>query len=205
MFEAFPKLTRFSHDWVVTEKIDGTNAQIVIVPLSEVPEESLPFVLAHGGAENPLTIFAGSRSRLLTTGSGDNHGFAGFVQQNAEEIIAKLGEGRHYGEWYGSKIGPRKYGLDHKRFALFNATRWTGADLPERFDVVPTIFKGRLESTDVFEEALQNLKAWGSLIAPGFMNPEGIVMYHGPSKSLFKKTFDYDEAGKWAEKLDARG
>ena len=30
MFEPFPKLTRFSQDWTVTEKIDGSNAQIFI-------------------------------------------------------------------------------------------------------------------------------------------------------------------------------
>jgi hypothetical protein len=47
--------------------------------------------------------------------------------------------------------------------------------------------------------ALALLKDRGSLFAPGFDNPEGIVMRHGPSGTLFKKTFDYDEAGKWAE------
>jgi hypothetical protein len=30
------------------------------------------------------------------------------------------------------------------------------------------------------------------------MNPEGLVAFHRASGLLFKKTFEYDEAGKWA-------
>jgi hypothetical protein len=197
MFQPFPKLTRFSHDWTVTEKIDGTNAQILIGRPEEgyTPDDTLLWIdpaTGHG-------VWAGSRNRLLTVGKGDNHGFAGFVQERAAEIVEKLGEGRHFGEWYGQGIGPRGYGVNPKRFALFNAGRWTGQPLPDRFDVVPILYQGYLGSTDVFETCLLGLKEAGSAIAPGFMNPEGIVMYHGPSRTSFKKTFDYDEAGKWAE------
>jgi hypothetical protein len=195
MFEPFPKLTRFSHDWTVTEKIDGTNAQIFITgaPFEHYEDETLAVV-------DGFAVFAGSRNRLLTIGKGDNHGFAGFVKERAEDIVRLLGEGRHFGEWYGQGIGPRGYGVNPKRFALFNAGRWTGQELPERFDVVPTLFKGYLGDPSVFETCLLGLKEAGSAIAPGFMDPEGIVMYHGPSRTSFKKTFDYDEAGKWAEK-----
>ena len=31
-FERFPSLTRFSHGWTITEKLDGTNAQVAIIP-----------------------------------------------------------------------------------------------------------------------------------------------------------------------------
>jgi len=30
-FEKFPSLTRFSQGWTITEKIDGTNAQVAVV------------------------------------------------------------------------------------------------------------------------------------------------------------------------------
>jgi hypothetical protein len=201
MFEAFPKLTRFSHDWTVTEKIDGSNAQILIVPANEVAAGQVPEdqKLAYV-ANSDVVVLAGSRNRLLSPGKDKDHfGFAGFVRDNAEEIVEKLGEGRHFGEWYGQGIGPRGYGVNPKRFALFNAGRWTGQPLPDRFDVVPRLYSGRVENFSLFDDLLNDLKQNGSKIAPGFNNPEGIVMYHGPSKTSFKRTFDYDEAGKWAE------
>ena len=37
MFERFASLTRFSHGWTVTEKLDGTNACVLIVPQAEWP------------------------------------------------------------------------------------------------------------------------------------------------------------------------
>jgi hypothetical protein len=40
------------------------------------------------------------------------------------------------------------------------------------------------------------LKEGGSLAAPGFANPEGIVIYHHATKQLFKKTIEKDEKGK---------
>ena len=65
---------------------------------------------------------------------------------------------------------------------------------------VPTLAQGYLHNPATeFEQVLFSLQMNGSVFAPGFMDPEGIVMLHLPSRTLFKKTFDYDEAGKWAE------
>lgn len=41
----------------------------------------------------------------------------------------------------------------------------------------------------------------GSEAAPGFMHPEGVVIFHSQSGALFKKTFENDEAGKGREPL----
>lgn len=210
MFEAFPKLTRFSHDWTVTEKIDGTNGQVLIVPQAAWPDPDSQFspenALAQVNHEGTIyAVLAGSRNRLLTVGKGDNHGFAAFVQERAEDFVRLLGEGRHFGEWYGKGIGPRGYDIDPKRFALFNAGRWTGVELPDRVDAVPTLFSGYLSDSSEFDRCLSQLKQFGSRIAPNFLDPEGIVMYHGPSRTTFKKTFDYDEAGKWAENQTRKG
>lgn len=209
MFQRFPSLTRFSHDWTITEKLDGTNAQIVIVHASNpdahdfLNSGNYDALLAEPGE---FFVFAGSRSKLIWPGkSTDNHGFARYVQDNAEEIVAKLGEGRHFGEWVGKGINKRHYDLQGKQFALFNTYRWTGADLPEQMTVVPILFQGY--SDDPGQRALecmQEMQANGSAFAPGYMNPEGVVMYHGPSKTTFKKTYDYDEAGKWAENQGAK-
>jgi hypothetical protein len=154
--------------------------------------------------EGDYAVFAGSRNRLLGLGKLDNHGFAQFVKDRAVQFITLLGEGRHFGEWYGKGIGPRGYNLPEKRFALFNAGRWTGVELPERVDVVPTLFSGFLSDSSQFDICLAELKQMGSRIAPNFMNPEGIVMYHGPSRTSFKRTFEYDEAGKWAENQERK-
>lgn len=214
MFEAFPKLTRFSHDWTVTEKIDGTNAQVIIVNKNEPDltdggsglgmgddEQYLPQVLAVQG---DLAILAASRTRMLSP-NDDNYGFAKWVQRHAPDLFA-LGEGRHFGEWCGLGIN-RNYALPTKRFALFNAARWTNnPDKPDCVDVVPVLASGYLDNPSAaFDSVLRDLKQDGSHYSPGFMNPEGIVMFHRPSRTLFKKTFEYDEAGKWAENQARRG
>lgn len=207
MFEPFPKLTRFSHDWTITEKIDGTNAQILITPPDasadwprEKLEQAAQFCL---GSVHGFDIYAGSRKQMLTV-KQDNYGFAKFVQQNAPQLISALGEGRHFGEWCGLGI-QRNYGLPQKVFALFNTHRWAEADLPDRVTTVPVLETGYLDSPGgAADYALAELREKGSVFAPGFNNPEGVVMFHRPSQTAFKKTFDYDEQGKWAEKIEGR-
>lgn len=196
MFISFPKLTRFSHDWTITEKIDGTNAQVIIVPASD--ETAAAHHMSSLACVEDHLVFAGSRTRIITP-DADNHGFAKWVQREARDLVQALGEGRHFGEWCGLGI-QRNYGLKEKVFALFNTHRWTGVDLPDRVRVVPILAQGYME--DVGSEALrqmETLKQDGSRFAEGFGNPEGVVMRHGPSGTLFKKTYDYDELGKWAE------
>lgn len=208
MFQRFPSLTRFSHDWTITEKLDGTNAAVnIVMPVGSDADEIFienghNIIAEHDG----FVVFAQSRSKLITPGkSTDNHGFARYVQDNAEEIVVKLGEGRHFGEWVGKGINKRHYDLPGKQFALFNTYRWTGADLPEQMTVVPILFQGYSDDPGAEAvKAMQKMKNEGSAFAPGYMNPEGVVMYHGPSRTTFKKTYDYDEAGKWAENQGAK-
>lgn len=200
MFERFPSLTRFSHGWTVTEKIDGTNACILIAPIDD-PAINHGLMTARVG---DTFLFTQSRNKIITP-TDDNAGFAKYVEQYAPEIVEALGEGRHYGEWWGKGI-QRNYGMTGKKFSLFNAARWSGpmqgGKLPAQMDVVPHFvlndYIGNTSTT--FDTIMEKLKMGGSLAAPGFMNPEGIVMFHRPSGTTFKKTFDYDEQGKWAEK-----
>jgi hypothetical protein len=204
MFEKFPSLTRFSHGWTITEKLDGSNAAVVILPappsFAGHPE---PIWIDPATA---LGVWAQSRKKLITPGkTTDNHGFAQFVKDNAQALVETLGEGRHFGEWVGKGINKRGYNLDQKVFALFNTARWTGVELPDRVRVVPILAEGYMDAPgSEFEMILADLRDGGSRFAPGFMDPEGIVMRHGPSGTLFKKTFDYDEQGKWAENQERR-
>jgi hypothetical protein len=50
--------------------------------------------------------------------------------------------------------------------------------------------------TEAIAFALDELARGGSVAAPGFENPEGIVCYHKHSNSLFKVTIQSDDKGK---------
>ena len=126
------------------------------------------------------------------------------MQANSEELL-KLGEGRHFAEWYGNGI-QRKYGLAEKRFALFNVGRWAKYDepievgdkrenCPRCCEVVPILYKGTFHTQEV-QKAITFLDFYGSKAVPGFMNAEGIVIFHTASGQLFKKTILNDEKRK---------
>lgn len=171
-FEEFAKIPRLSRECVITEKIDGTNAQIVIT--------------------EDLEVMAGSKSQWITP-ANDNFGFARWVYENAEQLRAELGIGRHYGEWWGSGVG-RRYGMHAKVFSLFNTHRWKDAPLI-LCHVVPVLYEGPF-TTDAVEQALDLLTREGSHASPGFMKPEGVVVFHKAANSMFKKTIEKDEEYK---------
>lgn len=190
-FEDFGKIRRiFKDNMIVTEKLDGTNAQVYIYPVAGDEKE---FCL---GVKDGMGITAGSRSRYIHPGTKtDNFGFAKWAQDNQEELF-KLGEGRHFGEWWGQGV-QRGYGLTEKRFSLFNIHRWSGnnAELrPACCHVVPVLGCWTLD-TNKIKEILEDLKKTGSIAAPGFMDVEGIVVYHPASNQLFKYTVDDSPKG----------
>lgn len=172
-FKEFPKMPRLSREMIITEKIDGTNASIYITPDGQ--------------------FFTGSRTRWITP-QDDNYGFSKWAHTNKEELM-QLGEGHHFGEWWGNGI-QRGYGLQNgdKRFSLFNVARWE-LERPSCCDVVPVLHKGMFY-TDAIESALAILKENGSVAAKGFMRPEGIVVFHVAAGIGFKKTIDKDEMPK---------
>lgn len=173
-FQPWPKIARLNRDITVTEKIDGTNAAILI--------------LEDG------TVAAQSRKRLITP-EDDNFGFARWVADSAGILTDTLGVGRHFGEWWGAGI-QRKYGLDHKRFSLFNTSKWSDdAVRPACCHVVPVLYTGIFRTDHVFD-ALMQLSAMGSSAAPEFRNPEGVIVYHHAANLYFKKTLHKDEEWK---------
>lgn len=186
-FPEFKKIPRLSRECVITEKIDGTNGLIEII------EDPGYVILGRYFKVGNLLISAGSRSRWLDTSkTGDNYGFAKWVEANAEELVG-LGPGLHYGEWWGHGI-QRNYGLADRRFSLFNTHRWS-RDRPLCCDVVPVLWQGEFETRWV-DEMLLRMKDKGSYAAPGFMKPEGIVVYHTAAQTYFKKTIEKDEEPK---------
>ena len=174
-FQEFPKMARLSREVIITEKIDGTNTQV--------------FISDDG------SIIVGSRKRWITP-QDDNFGFAKWVEENKDELL-KLGVGRHFGEWWGSGI-QRGYDLPkgEKRFSLFNVSRWSDDSLrPKCCHVVPVLYQGLFDTVKV-DECLGNLKLNGSMASPGFMRPEGVVVFHIAGNIGFKKTIEKDEVLK---------
>lgn len=192
-FQEFPKMARLSRECIISEKIDGTNACILITQDGQ--------------------MLTGSRTRWITP-ADDNFGFARWCAEHREELMT-LGVGRHFGEWWGSGI-QRGYGLPkgEKRLSLFNVSRWclhgttperiATADpriekyqdaLPPCVGLVPVLYRG-LFTTDACEAAIADLRANGSKAAPGFAKPEGIVCFHVAANAGFKKTLEKDEVPK---------
>jgi hypothetical protein len=185
-FRPFPKLARMNRSIIITEKIDGTNAQILVTEEGEV--------------------FVGSRTRWITP-EQDNHGFARWVRENEDELRVGLGPGRHFGEWWGSGI-QRGYGLPkgEKRFSLFNVFRWVDQNCVDRLafgtenapkicHVVPILFVGSM-NTALINKQVEILALGGSAAAPGFKDPEGVVVFHVAANLGFKITIKDDEIPK---------
>ena len=189
-FKEFPKIARLSREVIITEKIDGTNGCIFVGDAGE--------------------FLIGSRTRWITP-EQDNHGFARWATEHKEELL-QLGPGRYYGEWWGNGI-QRGYGFSkgEKRFSLFNTIRWCLHDeepkqiptgdprinkmqsvLPRCCFLVPVLYRGLFDVRDANEQ-LTKLRISGSVAAPGFMQPEGVVVYHIAGNISFKKTIGDDE------------
>jgi hypothetical protein len=173
-FRPFPKIARLSRDMIITEKLDGTNAQV--------------FITDDG------RVIAGSRTRWITP-EQDNFGFARWVKDHEEELRVGLGPGQHFGEWWGKGI-QRGYGLEEKRFSLFNTSRWNAENVPACCSVVPVLARVPQFNTLAVDACLGALEELGSQAAPGFMKPEGVVIYHVHSNQLFKKTLDKNDGHK---------
>jgi len=177
-FEPMQKIGRLSRGCTVSEKIDGTNASVYIGD----PE--------MGDRDIFLT---GSRTRWITP-TDDNYRFSRWAHEHKDELM-KLGPGHHFGEWWGLGI-QRNYGLTEKRFSLFNTNRWADpAVRPACCSIVPVLYEG-IFNISAIENVLTDLQLYGSKAAPGFTNPEGVVVYHHATKTLFKKTIEKDDQPK---------
>lgn len=180
-FQEWPSIARLSREMVITEKLDGSNSSICVTEAGNV--------------------YAGSRSRWITP-EDDNFGFARWVKEHEIGLAAELGVGLHFGEWWGKGI-QRGYGLQEKRFSLFNTTRWKDQVL-SFCHVVPILYEGIFD-TQIIDDVLESLRREGSSAAPSFMSAEGVVIFHTKSNTMYKKTLDKNDLGKWSTApLDSR-
>ena len=170
-FKAWPKTPR-KRDGIITisEKIDGTNA-CVIVRDGEV-------------------VGMQSRNRLIAPGD-DNYGFAFWAFENREDLI-KLGDDYHYGEWAGPGIQGNPHKLTKKAFFLFNTYR-PADTLPECVKQVRVLYTGpRIEA--IVDTCMDQLQADA---AKAGYQPEGVIIYDHDTRTYAKDTFQ-NRKGKWA-------
>jgi hypothetical protein len=189
MFKAWPKIPRYENESVViTEKLDGTNACVVVESsVNLVVEPPVTPLVTLKLPDKYIHIWAQSRTRLITP-SDDNYGFAKWVVQNQEEL-ANLGDGYHYGEWWGSGI-QRNYGMDKKVFSLFNVGRWKADNTPNCCSLVPILYTGRMHD-ELIDVIKTDLSMHGSFATPHkYMRPEGMVIYYTQSKTYQKVIID---------------
>lgn len=190
-FVSWGKIPRLFRDVVITEKLDGTNAAIGIL--------------------DDGRVYAQSRKKLITP-EQDNAGFARWVSENEGALREGLGFGLHFGEFWGRGI-QCGYGMDGKRFSLFNTARWGDvfattdkgdlvgcSDAVAELDgagvrVVPVLYHGPF-SEYAIKTSLENLADHGSVAAPGWMDPEGVIVFHTAGNSMWKITIKDDEKPK---------
>lgn len=209
-FSPWPKITRLSKQrFVITEKIDGTNACVVITKhpfgthLDPVPSHIHTVFtdddLDDAGMPNSeYLVSAQSRSRVLSPHE-DNFGFATWVRENATLLVRALGEGYHFGEWAGPGIQKNPLDLARKTFFLFNTGRWRDRDNPEErapsilehfpeIDVVPILAQGAMQDLSAhIHSVLQDLRMNGSFVTPTDPDKsEGVVVFLPGSNVMFK-------------------
>jgi len=173
-FKSWEKIPRENPFTVtISEKIDGTNACIII-------------------ADGKI-VGVQSRKRLITP-EDDNYGFAGWTDRNKDELIS-LGDGYHYGEWAGLGIQKNPHALDEKIFFLFNTFRWNdnNPNKPGCCQVVPILFQGEL-TPEKIPELLAELKE----AASSDETPEGVVVYYHAFRKYTKHTIKSPN-GKWCK------
>ena len=201
-FIKYPKTKRFSSDIIITEKIDGTNAQLVYDKENEV-------------------LLAGSRNRFITVDK-DNYGFARWVDDNREILTKYFNSFSNipvYGEWWGSGI-QRGYGLTggEKYFSIFNVGLF-GPVMPSELHAigvryVPVLYEGS-NRRDVILDVFGNLDNAGSQVflksgcleqfkfyfkpVSNELEPEGICIFFKQMGVIYKMTYEY-ENGKWGDK-----
>lgn len=211
-FEPWPKIARLNRDIQITEKIDGTNAAVLIVAKDDLDHVCTPetgFWQLFDGDDriavaftNNHVVFAQSRTRFVTP-ENDNYGFATWVRDNANTLVAELGPGRHFGEWWGSKI-QSGYGMTNGRrfFSLFNATRWADVVfVTPNLRTVPVLYEGPFDQGEI-ERTIIDLNIDGSLAAEcegvTGAKAEGVVVWHTAARTSFKVTIEGDESPKGA-------
>lgn len=210
-FRAWPKTPRLNRDMIVTEKIDGTNAAVIVHKLDGLDGFAFDPLLhlngeavTHDGVskhvmvgDDRFLVAAQSRKRIISPGkTTDNAGFARWVRDNAQGLAETLGEGYHYGEWWGAQNARKALDQGEQRLSLFNVNRYADADLSAvpGLDTVPVLYEGPF-SQDRVQLIVQELREFGSKAHPG-VPAEGVIVFHKAAGHVYKVLCENDELPK---------
>lgn len=175
MFQPWPKIKRLDTNIVtITEKIDGTNACVII--------------------EDGELVGVQSRQRLLNHlyPGDDNFGFSKWAFKNRKELIT-LGNGYHYGEWAGPGIQKNPHLLEEKTFFLFDPRFHSdfenNPDHPAKpiVSVVPVFYTGWYNPETVVDILIRLENNEVGVGVGKKANPEGIILYFHAFKQRLKK------------------
>lgn len=210
-FVPFPKISRLFRPIVVTEKIDGTNASVHVLEDGRVLAASRTRWVTPDRDNHGFARWVLEHEEELRTGLGIGAHFGEWWG---------AGIGRRYGlkekrfslfntsRWSDDVVRPAcchvvpvlhdtvaiQASLDSGEIAAA-AARPAIQGLPEVDPWDPRMLVHNMAGIGL-EGALRWLRTQGSVAAPGFMKPEGVVIFHSASGSLFKVTLEGDEAPK---------
>ena len=179
-FKKWDKINRLKDNMItITEKINGTNACVII--------------------EDGKVVGCQSRNRLVKV--GDHFGFPAWVEDNAEEIVS-LGDGYHYGEWAGPGIQKNLHKLEKKTFFLFRPEYML---MPGCISVVPILYQGPYSEAEI-KRIMFVLKPYDAgaqvdALSGKYVYAEGIVVYFHDMRQSMKLTFENQE-GKWKDETN---
>jgi hypothetical protein len=196
------KTHRLFRDVIISEKLDGTCGCVLVQPDG--------------------TVQAGSKNRLLTLEQDNFGFCAWVKAHEDELRGLGVGDhrGEYWGHGinraYGMSGGDRRFSLFNvsrwnreifesnesaqvARSQEMNRHRRVPVDYyPQQFveppnccEVVPVLHRG-LFSTETVAGVAEHLRATGSRAMPGFMNPEGVVVFLVSSGHLYKVTLEND-------------
>lgn len=196
-FEPYPKTPRMrASEMTITEKIDGTNAQILIEGGQIVCIGSRKREIFPEGSVVNLDVKQCCETEYLK--GTDNAGFASWVRENEEGLTEFLGDGRHFGEWAGPGIQGNPLDLSRKLFFLFNTHRNPGEKFAAIGHLVPDLRSVPIVYTGPFNllmvgTAHEDLLREGSRVSLSDRDssdgvPEGIIISAFGQK--FKRTSD---------------
>ena len=212
-FQEFPKIARLNREVVVTEKIDGTNASVYIGEPGAGGEHGAFLVGSRTRWITPEADNHGfarwaydHEEELRTLGPGYHYGewWGSGIQR---------GYGLEKGEKRFSLFNVARWGDERSavcRKCHLSAATWAPdvcarcgegrpAEPPRRpgcCSVVPTLLRAPWGIDTAARVCIERLREEGSRAAPGFMKPEGIVVFHAHSRGLFKVTLEKDEEHK---------
>lgn len=223
-FKAWDSIPRLNRSMIVTKKVDGSNAQISVRQVGDGAMTSQDMRVQT--SQGDYLVRAGSRKRWISPGDDNfgfarwvwdnaellvktlgagrhygewwgqgiqckyNIGKKRFSLFNVKRWYEELPEGVLY-EGNVADVWDLSLRLDVKLQPGILSAQAAGLDI----DVVPVMFNGPF-SQETVAQCVNDLAQFGSIAAPGFMGPEGVVVYHKAADQTFKVTIMNDESPK---------